>query len=83
MWGCRQDSGREGAGPTTLPTLNSGEIEVQHGGGAGLGANSQQGLPSQGVSLTGTWESLRCIPRSQTCIPPEGQTWSHLGQWVK
>ena len=41
MWGCRQDSGWEGAGPTTtLPTLNSGEIEVQHEGGAGLGANS-------------------------------------------
>ena len=64
---------------TSLPTLNSGETEVQLRGGA----NSQQGLASRGASLTGTWENLHRIPRSQTCIPPEGQTWSHLGQWVK
>lgn len=64
---------------TSLPTLNSGETEDQLGGGA----NSQQGLASRGASLTGTWESLHRIPGSQTCIPPEGQTWSHLGRWVK
>lgn len=64
---------------TSLPTLNSGETEVQLGGGA----NSQQGLASRGASLTGTWESLHHIPRPQNCIPPEGQTWSHLGQWVR